>query len=75
METVLKKNYIDASKLEQLDHVRCQYWFFVSCTVVCYCVLCIIVSVQSAIFTDGVHYLNETNKLLSGTVILVTLLV
>lgn len=29
---------------------------------------------HSAIFTDDGHYLNETNRLLSGTVILATLL-
>lgn len=29
-----------------------------------------VLSFQSAIFTNGVHYLNETNRLLSGTVIL-----
>lgn len=33
-----------------------------------------VLSFQSAIFTNGVHYLNETNRLLSGTVILGALL-
>lgn len=36
--------------------------------------VCWVLWFQSVIFTNGVHYLNETNRLLSGTMILVALL-